>query len=249
MRSTAHGLLLSALILPLVFMAATYGLRELGVDWATVSLKPASTITVTGYGSEQQQNQVAEFSAGVTSLGNDRAAAVQEVNTKTQELVSAIKEFGIAEEDIKTQNLSVNQDENVVYEGDRQVSRPGQWRVNNTISIKLRDVERASELADLLSGSGATNVYGPNFMTDAQIANEDKLLKAAIEDAHEKALAMAAGAGKQLGETVAIVESGSAVPYAMLNMARVEGGGGGGASVLPGSSEVSKTVTVTYELK
>lgn len=247
MKSTYHGLIIAALVLPLAFILAAFGLGRLGVDWATVSLKPASVVTVNGFASEQQNNQIAEFSAGVNAVSNEKQVAIDEVNTKTDALIQAVKAFGVAEKDIKTQNLSINQEEKLVYEEDSQVYRPGQWRVNNTISIKLEDIDKASDLYKILTDSGATNVYGPNFMVDDQTENEDELLKAAIEDARSKAAAIAAGSGKKLGDVLSVAE-GSAQSVIPLLSARMESGGGGGP-VMPGSSEVSKSVTVSFELK
>lgn len=247
MRSSFLSLLVAMVVLPIVLIGLAYLLPLKNLDWGSVSLKPASVVTVNGFASEQQNNQIAEFSAGINAVSNEKQVAIDEVNTKTDALIQAVKAFGVAEKGIKTQNLSVNQEEKLVYEEGSQAYRPGQWRVNNTISIKLEDIEKASDLYKILTDSGATNVYGPNFMIDDQTENEDELLKAAIEDARSKAAAIAAGSGKKLGDVLSVAE-GSAQSVIPLLSARMESGGGGGP-VMPGSSEVSKSVTVSFELK
>lgn len=247
MRSNSMNMLLALVLFPVVLIGLAYVLPLRDIDWGSVSLKPASTVTVSGFASEQQNNQIAEFSAGVNAVSNDKQAAIDEVNTKTDALIQAVKEFGVSEQDIKTQNLSVNQEEKLVYEEGSQVYRPGQWRANNTISVKLKEIDKASDLYKILTDSGATNVYGPNFMVDSQTENEGELLKAAIEDARKKAEAAALGSGNKLGDILSVAEGGAQTGIPLMS-ARMEGGGGG-APVMPGSSEVSKSVTVSFELR
>lgn len=218
------------------------------VTWGKLELTPSSVITVIGEADSQEKNQIASFSAGVSAVSDNKDAAIKEVNDKVAALTVAVKNFGIADADIQTQNLSINQQQEQYYEEGRQKMRAGQWNVNNTITITLRDVARASDLASVLTSSGATNVYGPNFSLDDTKNAEVGLLELAIQNARVKAEKMATATGKQLGTVVSVTEGGAvAQPY----YARLEAGGGmgGGAPIEPGTGTVYKTVTVTFELK
>jgi hypothetical protein len=216
---------------------------RLNVNWGTVSLAPASTIIVSGQAQSLQKNQVASFNAGVMALNQDRQAAVDEVNTKMEELITAVKDFGIPQDNIQTESISVNREE--VFDETTRTSEPGQSHANNSISIKLEEVSRASELADLLSASGATNVYGPNFtVEDTQGAQVD-LMSQAIENAREKAQAMAQASGRSLGKVVSVSEGTAQTPQPFLALE----GRGGGAPLEPGTTTVSQSVTITFELK
>lgn len=229
-------ILLSVIIIALV-------VPRLNVNWGTLSLAPAATITVSGQAQSQQQNRVARFNAGVMALNQDRQAAVDEVNSNMEELITAVKEFGIPEENIQTESISVNREE--IFDEDTRTSEPGQWRANNSISIKLEDIDRASQLADLLSSSGATNVYGPNFsVEDTQGAQVD-LMSQAIENARQKADAIAQASGRTLGKVVSVSEGGITQPGPVMALE----GRGGGAPVEPGTTTVTQSVTVTFELK
>jgi len=163
------------------------------------------------------------------------------------EIVKAVKAFGVKSEDIKTQNNSIYQMQEYYYDNGTQKSRPGQWSVNNSIEIILREVDRAAALADLLSKSGANNVNGPSFMMDNTTTFEASLAAEAIADARKKAEAMASSSGAKLGEVVTVVEGYNATPVYPLSM--MGRGGGGGAVVEPGSATVGKTVTVTFRLE
>lgn len=217
------------------------------VNWGTISLLPASTVTVTGEAKSQQTTQIATFTAGVTAINDDKQKAVDEVNQKVEALITSVKEFGIPVEDIKTQNLSVYQQEEPVTVGGRQRSTPGQWRVSNDVMITVRDVAKTAALADLLTASGATNVYGPNFAVDDTQKAEVELVDQAIKNAREKAVAIAAASGQEVGKVITVSESGVSSPiplYAARDM-----GGGGGTPIEPGSQTVYKSLTVTFELK
>ena len=119
--------------------------------------------------------------------------------------------------------------------------------MSNTVEIKLRNVDQAAGLAGLLTKSGANNVYGPNFTFDDTSEQATALFDAAIQNAKEKAMKVAAGSGAKLGNVLSVTEAGASQQPVPL-YARMEGGGGG-VPIEPGSGTVSKSVTVTFELK
>lgn len=238
---------LGAFLVVAIFIAAGMFLPLGNINWGTIKTMPANTIVVSGEAKSTEKNQVASFTAGVDSVNDDKDAAVNEVNEKIAALTQAVKDFGIDAADIQTQNISVYRSEEMYYaDGGSQKSRPGQWRVNNSINITLRDISRANGLTNLLTDSGATNVYGPNFaMEDTQDA-KNKLLSQAVEDARAKAELMIAGTGRKLGKVISISEGGVTNPIMPMYDAR---GMGGGAALEPGSSEVYASVTVVFELR
>ena len=235
-------------ILVILFLALFF-LPLNKIEWGKIRWQDSETITVTGIAKSIQKNQIASFSAGVDSVQSDKDKAIQEVNTKVADLIKAVKNFGIDEKDIKTQNLSVYQQEESYYENGAQRTRKGQWRVNNSIEIKLREVDKASELTTLLTSSGATNTYGPNFTFEDTSSAEKELFEAAMKDAEEKAEILARVSNRKTGKVVNIIE-GSNYSSSPLYAAKVmDGMGGGGAPVEVGSGTVSQSLTVVFELK
>lgn len=218
------------------------------ISWGKVVMDPIRTITVTGTAESKEKNQIATYNAGVNSVKDNKDEALKEVNDKISAITVAVKEFGIEQSDIQTQSMNVYQRQNTVWDNGVQKSNPGQWEVNNSITITLRNVDKASGLAGLLTKSGATNVYGPNFQLDTSKKAADTLIGDAIENARIKADAIARASGATLGKVVSVSEgyqsSGIYPMYAKDGM-----GGGGGVSVEPGSSTVSKSVTVIWSLE
>lgn len=241
----------SALGVIAIVIVLLFAIPAIGLTWGTVAVQPANTVTVYGQATSDLKNQVAVFNAGVTETNADKAVAVAAINDTMNTLLTSLKEFGIAEGDLKTQNLSVYEIEEPLFRGDQIVQQVNSvWQANNTVEIKLRDPARSSELTDLLAASGATNVYGPMFQLDVAGNPEDALIADAIENAREKAAQVAASSGQKLGGIVNVSEGGAGgsiiYPTAMMDRAQ---SGGGGAPTEPGTSQISKSVTVTFSLK
>jgi len=215
------------------------------VNWGKIEILPASTITVSGEATLEEKSQIATFTAGVTAINDDKEIAVSEVNQAMTNIAETVKTFGIAEEDIQTSSLSVYQAKESYIEDETRKIQLGQWRANNTIEITLRDIDRASALADLLSESGATNVYGPNFSLDDTQDLEVILLEEAINNAREKAEKIAVSSDRKLGKIVTVSEGAQQTSGIFRGLPEA----GGGTPVEPGTETVYKTVTVTFELR
>lgn len=212
-------------------------------------------ITVAGSSKMDQAPQIANFSASVTISDDNKDTAVSQVNTKMTDLIAALKAFGIADSDIKTQNVSVyeNQKPEILTGGVGQAPliyppRPDtgrkQWTASNSIEIKLRDTSKASALADLLNKSGATAVSGPNFTIEDTKSTDAELLKKAVEDAKSKAEVMAKAGGRSLGRMMSVAESGSGYPYPMALTAERANS----VPIEPGMQTPNKSVTATFEI-
>jgi len=232
-----------------VLLAILYFFPWTYITWGKVIMIPERMVTVTGYAESKEKNQIANFSAGVSAVKDSKDVAVKEVNDKISAITEAVKEFGVDVSDIQTQSMSIYQRQESYYENGTQKSRPGQWDVNNTIAVTLRDVNRASAMAGLLTKSGATNVSGPNFQLDTSKKVTDALVADAIADAQIKAEAMAKASGTSLDKVISVTEGGSSNVINPMFAGAAGMGGGGGAPVEPGSTNVNKTVTVVWSLR
>lgn len=240
----------SAIIISVVLFVLLLALGGMFLpSWGRLTFSPPRTVTVVGEAKSQEKSQIAIFSAGVNSYNDDKNTAVNEVNKKVEAIIEAVKEFGVTADDIKTQSLNIYQQQESYYEDGRQKMRPGQWNVGNTVEIKLRQVDRASALAGVLTKSGATNVYGPNFSFDDTDKQATALFDAAFKNAQEKASVVAKSTGRSLGKVISVTEAGATqqpIPY----YGKMEaGGGGGGAPIEAGTGTVYKSVTVTFEME
>lgn len=251
MENKNRGSLITGLIILGVFLGGILLFPWRLVDWGKIRMAEEETVTVSGYAEGVVENNVASFTARVEAFGDDKEMVVEEVNEGMSDLIELVKDFGIDKDDIQTQSVSVYQREEYLRddEGWSGEVREGQWRASNSIEVTLREVERASELATLLSEAGAVDMYGPRLMVDSkgrQIA-EKELMVEAVEDAREKAEIMAEAADKRLGEVVQLMESevGGMRLESVMSLPKA----GGGMPIETGSSEISKSVVVVFELK
>jgi uncharacterized protein YggE len=196
---------------------------------------PPAGITVTGVGHAETAPDEAEFSLGITTKGETARAALTANSASMHELIAALKDAGVASKDVKTQDVSVGPS----YE------ERGGYVARNSVSVRIRDLERAGAVLDAASRAGANDVYGPNLSRSNRDALEAKALADAMANARNRAKALADAAGKPLGEVTAIVENGGAEPgpiYAMAERAAADAK----APIEPGTEEITATVTVTF---
>lgn len=211
--------------------------------------KTGKTITVSGKAEVQITNQISSYSVTVEKHDDDKSKAVEAATTGSQTVVETAKAQGIEAKDIKTQSLNVYRREDPYYEDGVTKYKPADWYASYTVDITLRDLTKSEALTAALVKIENSTMWGPNLRVDDSAVDEAAILAEAIEDAREKAEKLAISSGKRLGEIVSIVEGGSYDGYPMVKDAIGMGGGGGGFAVEPGSSTVSKSVTVTFKLK
>jgi uncharacterized protein YggE len=238
------------IVASVIVIAALYFLPWKNINWGKISTVPVESVTVTGEAQSVVKNQIAGFTVGVSASNNDKATATVQVNSKMDILIKAVKNFGIKDEDIQTQNVSVYQEDIWYVDGGVSKSRKGQWTANNSIEITLRNVDQASAMTDLLNASGATYAYGPNFRMDDANAAEKSLYGAAMKDAMDKADIIARASGRKLGRVLTVTDNGSSRNIVYPMMAKLDSSGGGvSAPVEAGSTTITKDLAVSFELE
>lgn len=236
-----------------IVIAALYFLPWKNINWGKISTVPVEMVTVNGEAQSVEKNQIASFTAGVNASNNDKTTAVNEVNSKMDALIKSVKDFGINDADVQTQSASVYQGD-IWYVDVNGINRSkkGQWTANNSVEITLRNIDQAQQLTDLLNSSGATNVYGPNFRMDNTNTAETGLYEAAMKDALNKADVIARASGRKLGRVLTVNDEGSSRQVIYPMMAKtldLSGAGSVPAPVQPGSTTVTKNLTVSFELE
>ncbi len=200
-------------------------------------------ITVTGTGSANAVPNEAQFSLGVTTKGSTAREALAANSARMERVIAALKSAGVADKDIKTQDVSVGPG----YDGVKGTESGYQAR--NSVSVQLRDLDRSSAVLDAASRAGANEVYGPSLTRSNREAYEAKALESAFANARKRAEALADAAGVGLGRVTSIVEGSSGGPQPMFDMARAKSETAVGAPIEPGSEEIQSSVTVTFAIE
>ncbi|MCW2924375.1 MAG: hypothetical protein JWM98_1779 [Thermoleophilia bacterium] len=159
----------------------------------------ARLLTFTGTGTAHVQPDGASISAGVSTKGASADAAQDAASRRMAALVKHLRSVGVAKQDLQTSDASVNED----YEHE------GRFSANQSLTIRVRDVDRAGELLGEATQGGADSVSGPAFSLEDQRAGYDEALRTAIADARAKADAAASHMDATVRSVYAIGEAGS----------------------------------------
>lgn len=234
--------LLAALALALVAGGAASPARAQG------PVDPPRTIQVTGFGSASGAPDVALVQLGVQLFETDLGTAVANANATMEAVIAALVEQGIAREDIRTTNFNIYQESGGPQPFDAESAQPAmRYVVNNTVEVKVRDLDLISAVLQAALDAGANNVYGLTFGLDNAAALEAEARTLAVEDAQARAQALAGAFGLEVGAPISIREGADAGFGGSPRMMDV-GFGGAGPVISEGQLSVSMQVTVTFEI-
>lgn len=253
------GLGKTLLIIGIVFLGVVTLGQLQGLRYVGAGIQPANTITVSGYGETASTPDIATFTYSVVSTKSTVAVAQDEVSTKANAITAYMKEQGVADKDIQTSNYSVYPQYDYVqdacvngYCGGRQVLRG--YEVRQTTTIKVRDIEKAGDLLAAVGSKGATEISGLNFTFDNPHQGEDEARQEAIADAKAQAEVLAKQLGVRIVRVVAFNESSGGYPYPVAygrgGMETMAQDASNKAPVIStGENKITKTVSVTYEIR
>ena len=207
------------------------------------------TLDVSGVGVVYLTPDIVYINIGVNTQRENASEAVTINKEQTTAVIQAIKDFGVAEKDIRTTNFSIWSNPQYDPTGSGQITGTT-YTVDNTVYVTIRDIEKLGDLLDAAIAAGANSIYSIQFdVEDKTEANKEARAKA-VEEAKAQAQDLADVAGLSLIQiqTISYYESGAS-PYYYGG----KGGGGGGAEaavpIQPGQLAVTVTVNITYAVK
>lgn len=219
----------------------------------------AAVITVQGEGEVMARPDIGEFSFSVLAEGATAAEAQEKSATSLNAALEYLKEAGVEEKDIKTSNYYLNPKyryETTVCTGLYcPPSNPviDGYEVTQTVTVKVRDLDKSGELISGVGSQGATNISGLSFTIDDETDLKAQAREAAIADAKENAEKLADDLGVRIIRMTGYWEDqGGYYPV-------YDRGYGGAemsmdsAAVSPqmpiGENEIKSTVSITYEVR
>ncbi len=202
------------------------------------------TFSVSGEGKITMVPDIALVSVGVTAQGATVSRVQQELNTKINAVSDAIKKLGVDDKDIKTSYYNISP----TYDYASGTNRITGYQANSNLAIKVRKIDNANAVIDAATANGANEVSGVSFDIDDKTKAENEARKLAVSDAKAKAEAAAGAAGFKLGRVINYSEGGGAPRPLMYDTKALPVAGGEPTQVEPGSSELTVTVTLSYEI-
>jgi uncharacterized protein YggE len=203
-------------------------------------------INVVAQGKASAEPDLAMITIGVETRESTAGLAAEENNERMADVMDALRAVGVAEEDIQTVDYSIRAE----IDWDDDEHRVIGYVVDNSVLVKMRDMDRVGDVLDAVTEAGANNIYGIQFTFDDPSALQEQARAEAMGEARKKAEALAQLAGVRLGSPRQISESfiESSPIYLDQMYATAERAVGGGASVSPGQLEITVQVQVTYDI-
>lgn len=206
------------------------------------------TISVQGKGTVKASPDVAVADIAISVEGATAKGAQDEANVKSKAVVDYLKKAGIKDADIKTSGYNIYPQYDYVYGR----SRIRGYQVTQSLTVKMRDMDKANTIVDGVVTAGANQVNSLRFEVDQPELLKSEARKLAIDDANKKADELRDQLHIGLGKIVSFSESGDYVPPIMYGM----GGGAMAKEVsvtapdLPaGENEIVVNVTITYQIR
>jgi uncharacterized protein YggE len=162
-------------------------------------------ISVSGTGEVYGTPDTLQMQFGVSVIRPTVQQAVGDAAALADGLISSLTASGIAAEDIQTANYSIYPEYD--YSGTEQ--RLLGYRVDNTVTAKIRDLDSAGSVIDeAASGAGdEIRISGVSFSIEDDTELIAAARAAAWDDAYAKAQQLAELSGTTLGDAIAVSES------------------------------------------
>ena len=215
---------------------------------SSVVTTKTDSFTVTGEGKVTAVPDVAVVSAGVVAQGTSVKQVQQEMNTKINTVTDSVKKLGIDSKDIQTTNYSVSP----TYDYRAGTQKIIGYQANTNVTIKVRAIDKANDVVDAATAGGANQVGGISFDVSDKTKAENEARVKAVEEAKKKAETASKAAGFSLGRVINYSENFGGMPRPMPMYAKADMAGAPESAptqIEPGSSEVTVSVSLSYEIR
>ena len=200
-------------------------------------------VTVVGAGKVQGTPDTLTANVSIEFIAPDVTSAMNQTSQRQQAVIDALVGAGVDRKDISTTQVSLQPQ----YGGADNPATIVGYRASNSIDVKIRQADAASQTLALIvsTGGDATRINSVNY----SIGDDSQLVKdaraRAFEDARDRAEQYAELSGLTLGQVISITEQAPATPPTPFPMPRATMEA---VPLEPGQQTVGFSVTVVWEL-
>lgn len=259
MKAVVKTALPAALVLAMILGLTACGSAPSGTAAAAdAAAAPGSAsgqegITVSASASVRLVPDKASVSFGVTTQERT-AEAAQAGNTEAvNHVIDVLTGRGVAETSIRTTYYNMYPQYDYSSNGSQRIIG---YVVTTSMTVQDQDIADLGELLSACVAAGINSVDSIRLLCSGYDEAYRQALAQAVEDARQKAEALAAAAGRSLGAAVAVTEGwqdtsaryGAEEEAVMsMDMAAAEADGGA-LNIQPGETEINANVTVTFAM-
>ena len=216
---------------------------------------PADTPVVTIQVVERIEStpDLANMSAGVTSLAPTASAALAETARRMDVVIARARAAGIAERDIQTSGISVEPSYSYPARGALGDVPPRivGYRASNNVQLRARNLANLGALIDALVTAGANQVSGPHFALEDPapllVGARDRAFAEAGRQAAEYARRAGARGARLVSITEGVAQQGRRYDLVAMDAAAIQVTGAR-TPVAPGQVTTAVTLVATYAL-
>lgn len=231
------------------------GLATIGLLFAsTVSAQDNAAhpraITVRGEAKEKVAPDQATVNFSIVTRSKDPNLA-RSLNAEAgSKIVAKIEALGVPSEAIRLQNLILNPARE--WNPDRRTYIELGYDVTRSVEVTLEDLTLVGDVVVGVVESGANRLEGVQYGLKSETELRTRVLSSALMAAKDRAAAMVAAIGAELGEVLTISEEAMSMPMPYYGAERmmVQKAASDESQALPeGQIEVSATVSATFAIR
>jgi hypothetical protein len=218
------------------------------IDQKLNTATTTNTVSFNGEGKVLARPDVAVVDFSIITQAASSKAAQDANSKKSQSVMDFLKKQKIEDKDIKTVGYNIypqysySRNESPKIEG---------YRVDQTIRIKIRNLENISSILDGIVTAGANQIGSLSFEVDEPEKLKAEARAKAIADAKKKAEELKGQIGIKLGKIVNFSENVGGWPVPLYKTVALEekGIGSGGPALPAGENEITVNITITYQIR
>ncbi len=214
-----------------------------------------AVITVNGKGEIQAVPDISRFTITVSEKAMTQSEALAKTSEKINAVIASLQNAGIAEKDIKTENVSTYPEYEYARTMEMYPPSGSQKLVgytsSHTLSVKVRTLELVPTVQQIFADQKITTVFGPELSIDDTDLLAEQARQLAIIDAQEQIKILAKQLGVRVGKIVAFSEntSGGMMPMYRMESAMDASVKSSTPSIATGEQTITAQVSVTYRIK
>ena len=206
------------------------------------------TITIDGEGKVTAVPDIGQITVSIVTNDKDVTKAQNTNISQFNALVAALTASGIDKKDLTTSNYNLGP----VYDWSTGKQVFQYYQVTQSLLVKIRDLSKSGNVIQIASQNGVNQVSDLSFTIDDPEKLREQARQLAIQNAQQKAQALADEAGVHLGKIVSFSESPNQpvpgpIPYMAMDKA-MSGGVAQAPTIEAGSQDVIVDATIQYEI-
>jgi hypothetical protein len=185
-----------------------------GPSFATET--PPHTIAVMGEAEVQLPPDFASVQVGVVTQGTVVEDALAENNARMSRVIDALRALHIPDKDIHTSDFAIQPKYEAMapgqydYQAFRQIIG---YYISNNVTVSVMDMTKVASIIDASVKAGANASGKVEFRVKNLAQHMDDARRAAVENAHHKAVVLAEAAHMTLGPALSITDNQANTNY------------------------------------